>query len=280
MRFAAILAASLLLAAVPAAGDGLFDGEDCRYSAPRNASTPAAGISRIVIHAESGFLKVDGADGAAQVVVRGTACSSDQDFLERMALKLSKSGSVLHIDAEIPSRTVVFGFFSARLDFAVTVPSGVPVSIEDGSGWIQTSNTGALEIEDGSGSIEVKQARGGVAVQDGSGAITLDGVTGDVSIEDGSGEMTLRNITGNITIEDGSGSIEVARVEGAVRIDEDGSGSIDIQQVKRDVVVDDDGSGNVSVADVGGNFTVSHKGAGSIVHERVAGTVTLPKDRR
>lgn len=276
MKFAAILAATSILAVIPAAADGLFDGDDCRYSAPRNASTTAAGVARVVIHAESGSLKVDGVDGAAQVTVKGAACSSDQDFLPRMTLTLRKIGSDLHIDAEIPSRTVVFGFFSSRLDFAVTLPSGIPVVIEDGSGWIQTANTGPLEIEDGSGSIEVRGVKGTVAIQDGSGSIELDNVSGDVKIEDGSGEMVLKDIRGSVHLEDGSGSIEVARVEGTVRIADDGSGSITIQNVRRDVVVDEDGSGSLSVADVGGDFTVHRKGAGGIDHKRVAGKVTLP----
>lgn len=276
MKFAAVLAAASILAAFSAAGDGLFDGDDCRYSAPRNASTPAAGISRVIIHAESGSLKVDGVDGASQITVKGAACSSDQDFLPRMTLTLRKNGPDLHIDAEIPSRTVVFGFFSSRLDFAVAVPAGIPVVIEDGSGWIQIANTGPLEIEDGSGSIEVRGVKGTVSIQDGSGSIELDRVTGDVKIEDGSGEMILKDIRGNVHLEDGSGSIDVARVEGTVRIADDGSGSITIQNVSRDVVVDDDGAGSLSVVDVGGNFTVHHKGAGGIDHKRVAGKVTLP----
>ena len=130
MRLAAIAAVSslaLALVTAPVMAGGLFDGDDCKYTAKRRASTPAAGITKVVIHAESGSLDVDGTAGAAQIVADGTACTSDDDFLPRMTLSLRKSGSELHIDANIPEKTVVFGFFSARLDFAVTLPAGLPV---------------------------------------------------------------------------------------------------------------------------------------------------------
>lgn len=276
MKFAAIAVLTAVLLAIPAAADGIFDGDECRYSSPRRASTPAAGISKVVIHAEAGFLKVGGVQGATSISVDGVACTSDDDFLERMTLTLRKSGPVLHIDARIPSGTVIFGFFSARLDFSVSLPAGLPVEIEDGSGLIQVANTGATTIEDGSGSIEIRGTRGRLEITDGSGSIDVDGVQGPVEIEDGSGGILLRNIQGDVAIEDGSGAISVAHVDGSLRIPEDGSGSIVVRNLRGNVAVDDDGSGSISVSDIGGDFTVRHKSSGGISHERVAGKVAVP----
>ena len=91
MRLAAIAAvSSLALVTVPVMAGGLFDSDDCKYTAKRRASTPAAGITKVVIHAESGSLDVDGTAGAAQIVADGTACTSDDDFLPRMTLTLRK----------------------------------------------------------------------------------------------------------------------------------------------------------------------------------------------
>lgn len=272
MRFAAIAAFAAL--SVPAFGGGMFD-EDCKYTAPRHASTPAAGITRVVIHAEAGYLNVEGQQGGSQVSVAGTACTSEEEFLPRMTLTLRKQGSELHIDAEIPEKTVIFGFFAARLDFNVTLPAGLPVTIDDGSGWIKVANTGATSIEDGSGAITVRNVRGALSINDGSGAIDIDNVTGDVTIDDGSGELTVRNVAGGVQIEDGSGAITVAKVD-ALRIRDDGSGSIVVNGVRRDVTIDEDGSGAIDVADVGGNFTVGRKGSGSIGYERVSGRVSVP----
>lgn len=274
MRIAAIAAA--LLTATSALAGGLFDGNDCEYSAARNATTPASGVTRVIIHAEAGSLKVDGVQGATQVGVTGTACTSEEDFLPRMTLTLRRNGSDLHIDASIPEKKVMFGFFNARLDFAVTVPAGIPVSIDDDSGWIKVANLGATKIDDDSGAIEARNIRGDLTIDDDSGGIDVDTVAGNVLIEDDSGEINVKNVTGKVEIEDDSGSINVARVD-SLHIREDDSGSIDAHDVKRDVIIDYDSSGSVTVADIGGNFTVHRKSSGGIDYVRVAGKVDVPE---
>ena len=277
MRIAAITALSLLMAGSALADGGLFDDMDCRYTAPRKGASPASGVSRVVIHADSGWLKVDGTPGATQIAATGTACTSDEDFLDRITLTMRRSGSDLHITADIPDKTVIFGFFSARLDFGVTLPAGLPVVIDDDSGWMKVSNTGTTTIDDDSGSIEVANVRGDLTIHDDSGSIDINGVTGNVTVEDDSGELAVKNVGGNVEIEDDSGSISVAQVQGSLRIREDDSGSITVSNVKRDVLIDDDGSGGIDVADVGGNFTVGHKSSGGIDYVRVAGKVRIPE---
>lgn len=272
MRFVVIAAATALVAAPVYAG--LFD-DDCRYTATRRVNTPAAGITKVVIHAESGSLKVDGAPGVTQIVAAGTACTSDDDFIGRMNLTLRKVGSELHVDAIIPDKTIVFGFFSARLDFAVTLPAGLPVEIDDDSGWMKISNTGPTVIDDDSGSIEVKNVRGSLTISDDSGSIEIDTVTGNVKIEDDSGEITVKNVAGRVEIEDDSGAITVVHVD-SLHIRDDDSGSITASNVRRDVLIDHDSSGSIEVVDVGGNFTVHRKGSGHIDHTRVAGRVNIP----
>src|SRR5215212_6553940 len=150
MKTAAMATAMMILGSGAAFAGGLFD-DDCKYTAPRNLTASAAGVTKVVIHADAGSLKVDGTAGATQVATTGTACTSDDDFLDRITLTQKRSGSTLYIEANIPDRTVVFGFFQARLDFAVTLPAGLAVSIDDDSGWIKTANTGSLVIDDDSG---------------------------------------------------------------------------------------------------------------------------------
>lgn len=277
MKFAAITAASLILSAGSAFAGGLFDDTDCRYTAPRKGAAPASGVSRVVIHADSGSLKVDGTPGATQITAVGTACTSDEDFLDRITLTVRRSGSDLHITAEIPDKTVIFGFFSARLDLGITLPAGLPVVIDDDSGWIKVSNTGPTTIDDDSGAIEVVNVRGDLTIHDDSGSIDINGVSGNVNVEDDSGELTVKNVGGNVEIEDDSGAITVAQVQGSLRIRNDDSGSITVSNIKRDVLIDDDGSGGIDVADVGGNFTVGQKGSGGIDYARVAGRVRVPE---
>lgn len=276
MRIAAFAALALLSAAPLSAG--LFDDDDCRYSAPRKAVVPAGGVTKVVIHGMAGSLTVTGTPGASQVVASGTACTSDDDFVEKMTLTARRSGSEVHIEATIPEKSVFFGFFSARLDFTVALPAGIPVSIDDGSGWMKVSGTGPTEIEDGSGSIEVRDVRGPLRIDDGSGSIEIDGAR-DIRIDDQSGDIVVRNVTGNVELEDGSGSIVVEKVTGSVHVLDDGSGSIDIRNVRGNAIIDEDGSGTIDVADVGGDFTVGRKGSGSIDQVRVSGRVSVPRDR-
>jgi len=278
MRISTIASATALLVALPAFG-GLFDNDDCRYTSPRRVVTPTAGITKVVIHAEAGSLKVDGTAGATQIVAAGTACTSEDGYLGRMTLTMRKSGSELHIDAITPRRVVFFGFFSAHLDLEVTLPAGMAVAIDDGSGWMKVSNTGPTTIDDDSGSIEVRNVRGPLVIHDDSGSIEVDGVAGNLEIEDDSGGIIVKKVTGNVEMEDDSGGIEVASVEGSLHIREDDSGSIRVRDVKHDVTIDRDGSGSVDVAGVGGDFTVGHKSSGHIDYERVAGKVSIPRRR-
>jgi hypothetical protein len=277
MKFAAIAAATTLMAATAVHAGGLFDGDECKYTAARRVASPSAGVTKVVIHAEAGSLKVDGVPNAAQVVASGTACTSDNDFLPRMTLSARRQGSELHLIAEIPDKNVVFGFFQARLDFAVTLPAGVPIEIDDDSGWIKVSNTGAVTIDDDSGEIELRTIKGAVVINDDSGAVMVDTVMGNVTIEDDSGEIVVRNVTGNIEIEDDSGSITIAQVIGSVRVRDDDSGSIMVENVRGDVLIDEDSSGSITVEDISGNFTVAHKSGGGIDYERVSGRVRIPE---
>ena len=280
MKLAALAAATTLVATSAFAGGGIFGHDDCQYTAARRVTAPLSGVTKVVIHAESGSLKVEGASGVTQVVAAGTACTSDSDFLDRMTLTARRQGSELHISADIPEKSVVFGFFSARLDFEVTLPAAMPVVIDDDSGSIVVSNTGPTVIDDDSGSIEARNIRGTLTINDDSGSIEIDTVAGNVIIEDDSGEIVAKNVQGNVEIEDDSGSITVARVSGSLRIREDSSGSILVQNVRGDVLVDEDGSGGIDVADVGGRFTVSRKGSGGIDYARVSGKVSIPERHR
>jgi hypothetical protein len=273
MRIAAIAAVTMLVT-VPVLAD--WD-DDCKYTAPRRAATPVSGITKVVVHAESGSLTVEGVPGASQIIAAGTACTSEQDFLPRMNLTLRKVGSELHVEADIPDKTVIFGFFSARLDFAITLPQGLPVTIDDSSGWIRISNTGATTIDDDSGAIEARNILGALTIHDDSGAIEVDTVRGEVTIEDDSGEITVRNVSGAVEIEDDSGAITVSRIDGALHIRDDDSGAITAEHVRGAVTIDNDGSGAIEVADVGGAFTVRQKGSGSIDYVRVAGRVSIPE---
>jgi len=243
---------ALLFTAASASADLLGD---CSFSEKRSVAAAAAGITRIVIIGRSGTLHVGGRHGAPQVTASGTACTSSRSKLSETKLVISRSGSELRVEADMPDDEM---FGNARLDFDVVVPDTIPLHIEDGPGEMTIENVGPSEVTDGSGDL------------------TIRNVGGNLSVHDGSGDMTIENVTGNVRIVDGSGGIAVHNAD-SVEIVDDSSGWVTIRNIKHDVVIGNKGSGSVKVSDVGGNFRVGHKGSGSMTWERVAGKVDVPE---
>jgi hypothetical protein len=218
---------------------GTASAYDCSHEARREEKIDAAGVKTLHVIARAGSLRVDGQAGAGAIAVHGTACASRESALEDIQLKVHRSGSEATVEAVIPESSNWLIGGEARLDLVLEVPQGV-----------------ALEVEDGSGSIEIRH----VASAD---------------VKDGSGEMVIEDVAGEVRITDGSGGIEV-RDAGSVVVDEDGSGSINVSGVRGNVLVKDDGSGSISVREVAGDFTVEDDGSGGISHAAVHGRVRIP----
>ncbi len=224
MRRRSLFLVAIMIVSTTASAD-IFD---CGHKAARRVSVPAAGITRVVIVGRAGSLRVAGRSRVADIVATGTACSSDRDDLQDIQLKSESNGSELRIEAVIPETSLFFGFYHARLDFEVVLPSALTVSVTDGSGSAKITDVGPLTVVDGSGELRIR------------------GVHGDVRVRDGSGSLDIEDVSGNLVVQDGSGSI-------------------DIRNVQRDVIIDNDGSGSVSVVNVGGNFDVRRKGTGGSI---------------
>lgn len=248
----------------------------CEHSADRSATTALAGVDRVHVIAGSGSLEVTGRAGATGMSARGHACASDREDLDELRLDVRREGSTLVVEAKYPDRHVQFGNYYARIDLVVDVPQGTAVVIDDGSGDIEFSGTGATRVIDGSGNLRGSDVRGALEIEDGSGDIRLVGVTGAIEIEDGSGEIEVEQARAGVEVEDGSGDV---RVDGAqtVRVS-DGSGEIRVANVSGNVTVDEDGSGSIRVEGVGGNFTVDDDGSGDVRYTNVTGRVSIPDD--
>jgi hypothetical protein len=232
------------------------------YTSPRNAEVGVGGAKSIRIDAAAGILKVEGRAGIDQVRVRGTARSTTKNRLDAIKLIAERRGDEIYIKADMPDDRD--GGWRGRddwdqmaLDLVIEVPTSLPLDVRDGSGEAEFNNTGALELEDGSGEIWVKGGHGDVRISDGSGNITIEGVQGSVRVSDGSGNVRARDITGNFVVgEDGSGDIDVSSVGGTMRVENDGSGNIDVDRISGDFVVDHDGSGNIRYDTVKGSVRI------------------------
>lgn len=252
-----LLTAALVLAA---AGPALSQTwPDCRHEAQKSATIDADGARMLLVRAGAGSLKVQGVAGLERVVVRGRACASTAGLLAQIELTGERRGATAVVEAmQRPDGWNISNGY-AFLDVVIEVPARMAAEIHDGSGSMDLSNLGALELVDGSGEITADDIHGEVSIRDGSGGITLTRVGGAVQVRDGSGSIELRDVGGEIDITDGSGGIEVFGARSGVRIS--------------------DGSGGINVDDVAGDFIVARAGSGSIDYANVRGRVDIPRRR-
>lgn len=209
------------------------------YEETRDLSVPSAGLETLRIEAGAGSLQVSGAPGAdavtvsARIRVPGASASRAAKVIERdMVLRLDADGAVAQLDSWFESGPSLFGS-SPTIDLEVRLPPELSLEIEDGSGSIEIRDMGAaVQVDDGSGSLSLRRVRGPVSIDDGSGSIVVRDVERDVSIRDGSGSITVSRVGGNVRIIDGSGGIDVAEVAGDLDIPKAGSGSVSISEVQ------------------------------------------------
>jgi DNA/RNA endonuclease YhcR with UshA esterase domain len=208
------------------------------YEEVRDLDLDASGISELSIVAGAGSMDVIGVEGADRITVKATIVVPDEDeegalrvIEKRMILSLERNGDRAELDSEFDHGLFNFGS-SGYIALEVSVPQGMAVSINDGSGSIDVMDiVGDVTIDDGSGSIDVSNVAN-LKIDDGSGSIDVITASGDVSIVDGSGSITVKHVAGSVTVDDGSGSIRVSDVEHDLTILESGSGSVNFSDVR------------------------------------------------
>jgi DUF4097 and DUF4098 domain-containing protein YvlB len=226
----------------------------------KNLSLSAKGISELDIDCGAGFLKVYGREGLkeikvkAEIVVKGG--SVKRVIQKYVKLSLKKRGRSAVLVSQIDWRRSSSLFKSAVINLTVTVPKKMDLIVDDGSGSMEIKDiTGDLKVDDGSGSMEIEDITGDLEVEDGSGDMKIEKIRGDVDIDDGSGKMEARDIRGDISIKDGSGSIYVRDIGGNVTV-RDGSGSINIDGVEKNVNILRSGSGGLNIKNVKGKVKI------------------------
>lgn len=214
------------------------------YTETRDLDLSASGVDILEIDAGAGSIVVNGVADASHITVKAIirVDDDDDDAIEMIAknliLKLEKKRSTAVLDAYFEQNSWHFRD-SAAVDLEVSIPRGLAIFIDDGSGPMQIDDVHSdVSIDDGSGSIEISGATN-VVVDDGSGSVRIVNVTGDVEVEDGSGDIKIQAVGGTVTIDDGSGGIDVRDVEQDVDIVDDGSGSVRIADVRGAVYRDD-----------------------------------------
>jgi hypothetical protein len=249
-----LIFASLLL--VPA----LAMADDCKFHADRNLDLDLSGVQSVRFVVNSYELHVDGTAAAGKGTVRGKACASSQEALDRLQVTQERQGDKLVVELKSESH-MSFGYNNTDLKVEATVPSTIPVTIEVGSGEAKASRLASLESAVGSGELEAGDIKGAVSTTVGSGSAKFEN-TGKVDVS---------------TV--GSGDFEATRVDGGVRISTVGSGDARLRDITGNVEVGTIGSGDLNVDGVKGDLVVRTKGSGDIDQRGVTGHVDVPRDR-
>lgn len=225
----------------------------------KSLTLPAEGIETLMIDCGAGFLDIKGREGqgtieiSAEIILKGRNERRAQEFIQKnVKLTLEKKGSRAILVSDIKQKFSLFNWKTAVINLTVRVPKSISLNIDDGSGWIEVENTvGEVYIDDGSGKVGITNVAGNVEIEDGSGEIKVTEVTGDVKIDDGSGDILIEDASGDVQVDDSSGDVRVRIVGGNVTVS-DSSGSIYVERVEGDFVLKDDGSGSLRLKDIKG----------------------------
>lgn len=215
------------------------------YTETRDLTLPAGDVDVLEIDAGAGSIQVIGAADSDTIAVKATIRVPDDDaedaqeiIASDLVLKLEKRRSTAVLDAYFDHSSWSYRE-SAAVDLEVSIPTGLEIFVDDGSGSIVIRDVQSdVGIDDGSGSIEISGALS-VVVDDGSGPIRIANVIGDIEVEDGSGDIKIRKVGGSVTIDDGSGGIDVRDVDQDLEIVDDGSGSVKLADIRGTVTHDD-----------------------------------------
>ncbi|NVK87253.1 MAG: hypothetical protein HWE13_03970 [Gammaproteobacteria bacterium] len=235
----------------------------------RELTLDAKAVQRLTVTAGAGFLKVVADEQATKIEVVGALNVDEGNF----TFSLEQSGDVAKLVADANTgNTSSWWGDGPKIDLTVKVPSHVFLDIEDGSGMIEIDGAGnGLKLNDGSGSISLRNIRGNVDVKDGSGSFSAENISGDLVLDDGSGSIRIEQVTGNVVVDDGSGSTLIERVSGTVMVD-DGSGSLTIANIGGHVTIDD-GSGGITLDQLEAGVTILNEGSGGLSMSNVKGQV-------
>ncbi|NMP31125.1 DUF4097 domain-containing protein [Thalassotalea sp. M1531] len=217
-----------------------------------NLSLDAGSLNKFDIEAGAGSLEIRGDASSTEIQVQANIRTTED---KNYTLELDQSGSTARLVAKHHSHNGSWYGSSPKIDLIIIMPDSLMLDIDDGSGEIEVSNIGnALNLKDGSGSATIENIKGNVKIDDGSGGLTITGVQGNIELEDGSGSLVVSNVTGNVEIDDGSGSLSVKDVSGKVTID-DGSGGISVKRAGALKIIDA-GSGGLSISDIEGETDI------------------------
>lgn len=153
-------------------------------------------------------------------------------------------------------------------DLTITLPRGADLAVRNVVGEIVGGELeGSLDLDTGSGGVELAGFSGTLVVDTGSGSVRLGWVRGESNVDTGSGAIRIGELIGNGDFDTGSGSIRVDKVAAGRLIADTGSGSIEISDGSVGNLDADTGSGSIRVLGVDVETFVGDTGSGGVTLE-------------
>jgi DUF4097 and DUF4098 domain-containing protein YvlB len=232
------VAAGLILA-----GCALTEG--FKYSGDVTTTEVAAleGIRVVEFRLGSDDLEVVSRDeGNATFIIKKTWKAKERDYgeklLEEARIKIERDGDKLVVRRERSAERDTWDMMTkgyVSIDITATIPAGLcldietgsgdvdlddreaPVKVNVGSGDVVAGDIGAdFEMASGSGDLHIGAVTGMCKCSSGSGDITADGAKGRVEVSTGSGDVDIDMVTGSLKVSTGSGDVGIGTLDGSL----------------------------------------------------------------
>ncbi|HEU4813334.1 MAG TPA: DUF4097 family beta strand repeat-containing protein [Xanthomonadaceae bacterium] len=253
---------------------------DCANVRNIDMALDLAGAKAVRFEVNAHDLEVRAAQ-AAGATLEGRACASSESALESLRVTQARRGDtlVVRLESEGNNSWNLFGTRYARLDVTATLPRGMAVQVDVGSGDAVVNGVASLKSSVGSGDLQASDIPGRVSLSVGSGDVQLEDI-GALRVDSiGSGDVTAARVKGDASVGSiGSGDFDLYGAGGDVEVGSVGSGDAGMRNVAGSVRVGSVGSGDIEATGVRGDLVVRGVGSGNIEHRGVGGRVDLPAD--
>jgi DUF4097 and DUF4098 domain-containing protein YvlB len=148
------------------------------------------------------------------------------------------------------------------LDYAITVPSWMPISVTGTYAYVTMDGVG--------GDVSVETMQGDIVVHGGSGFISLKSVQGEITLDHAKGRVDVRAVNEGIHLADINGDLSAETTNGSIVLDRIQSSNVDLYTVNGDILYDG------PIQDKGVYRLSTHNGQVAMaVPEKVNATLTV-----
>ena len=251
------VAVALIAACVPLWARGAFqvvaNSDQVAYSVAFSAPVRDG---QVRVTASDGDMVFRTSPATRRISVRGHLSSS----VVRPTFSHPSTAAGLALDSNCP---VPFG--NCTVNFMVTAPAGLPVTLNDAFGNLTASHLpGPVTLSNTSGDITTSDLGGRIALYDQFGNINASRLHGSMRVINNSGDIDVSSLTGPIQLNDQFGNINASRLDGNTRL-VNNSGDINVSGA----------TGDTRLQDAFGNINVTGLTAASVVATNNSGDITL-----